>query len=91
MPLVWKGSTMSAFHTISTGAIGSSTALMVTSVMCPLPVAARLPYRVTSKALALGWLLAKIWAACCGPIVWLLDGPLPMRKILFNDSMFVDD
>ena len=33
----------------ATGAIGFNTSIIALSVMCPLPVAAKLPYNVTSK------------------------------------------
>ena len=43
--------------------------------MCPFPVAAKLPYKVTSNLAAEGFFFRNISAARIGPIVWLLDGP----------------
>ena len=54
---------------------------MAVSVIWPLPVAAKLPYSVTSNAAASRCLPKNNLAALLGPIVWLLDGPLP---ILYN-------
>ena len=83
MALGWKGRNTFGCHTISTGAYGSSTLLIAVSVRCPLPVAARLPYNVTLKRFASGCRDRNISAAFLGPIVWLLDGPFPMRYISF--------
>ena len=47
--------------------------------MWPRPVAARLPYRVTSNEAASGLRARNCSAALRGPMVWLLDGPVPMR------------
>lgn len=52
--------------------------------MCPFPVAARLPYSVTLNREADGCLPLNISAALHGPMVWLLDGPMP---ILYMDFM----
>ena len=79
MPLGWNGRNSLGFQTMLTGACGCSTSSMATSVMCPLPVAARLPYSVTSKRAAPEWLARNISAALRGAMVWLLDGPVPMR------------
>ena len=79
IPLGWNGKNTWGFQTISTGACGCSTSRMATSVMCPFPVAARLPYKVTSNDAASGCLAKKISAAFRGPMVWLLEGPVPIR------------
>ena len=87
MPLGWNGRNTLGFHSISTGPTGSSTSLMATSVMWPLPVAAKLPYSVTWKRVASGCAFRYVCAAFCGPMVWLDDGPLPIRNISLNDFM----
>ena len=43
IPFGWKGRKILGCHIISTGAVGFSVSMMATSVMCPLPVAAKLP------------------------------------------------
>ena len=60
IPLGWKGRNILGSQIISTGAAGCSVSVMATLVMCPLPVAARLPYRVTWKAAASGCLSRNI-------------------------------
>ena len=60
MPLGWKGRNILGSQIISTGAAGCSVSVMATLVMCPLPVAARLPYRVTWNAAASGCLSRNI-------------------------------
>jgi hypothetical protein len=55
--------------------------------MCPLPVAAKLPNKVTLKHEASGCLAKNCSAAFLGPIVWLLDGPQPILNMFFMLSI----
>ena len=79
MPLGWKGRNILGSQIISTGAAGCRVSVMAMLVMCPFPVAARLPYKVTLNEEVSGCFSRKISAALRGPIVWLLDGPVPIR------------
>ena len=51
----------------------------MSSVKWPLPVLASEPYRVTRKRSACGYFSLKRCAARSGPMVWELEGPVPMR------------
>ena len=79
IPLGWKGRNIFGSQMISTGAAGCRVSVMAMLVMCPLPVAARLPYKVTLNEEASGCFSRNSSAALRGPIVWLLDGPVPIR------------
>ena len=91
MPLGCWGRKTSGLQMMSTRGLLSSlrASMRATSVICPLPVAARLPYSVTVNEDAPGYRPLNISAAFFGPIVWLLDGPFPILKISFILSIAV--
>jgi hypothetical protein len=71
---------------ISTGR-GASAPRTASSVRWPAPVAARLPNKVTRKVDASSLRSPNCSAARLGAIVWLLDGPMPIRKSSLSDFM----
>jgi hypothetical protein len=79
IPLGWSGSVMCGCHNMLTFAVGLIVSSIARSVRCPRPVAARLPYSVTRYDAASVVRRRNSAAALRGPIVWLLDGPVPIR------------
>ena len=77
---MWNSCTKFGFQMISTS-LGFKVSIIIQSVKCPFPVAAKLPQSSTIKWSAFGNFSKTVIAAFAGPIVWELEGP---RPILYN-------